>query len=89
MSGQTRARVTAAHLPDMTTTTPLTLPATAGTGAVSAVPVLSPEPASLGARLAASSRAAQGLGPTVTDPDVLARLQEMCATPRPPITTTR
>jgi len=36
-----------------------------------------------GARLAAVSRAAQGLGATVGDPVVLARLAVLCAAPRP------
>lgn len=36
----------------------------------------------LGARLAAASRRAQGLA-SVSDPDVLAELRELCAAPRP------
>lgn len=40
--------------------------------------------ATLGARLAAASRQAQGLDPAaVSDPAVLAELQELCAAPRP------
>jgi hypothetical protein len=37
----------------------------------------------LGARLAAASRQAQGLNPTVKDTAVLAALRELCAAPRP------
>lgn len=36
----------------------------------------------LGARLAAASRRAQGLA-SVSDPDVLTELRELCAAPRP------
>ncbi len=37
---------------------------------------------SLGARLAAASRQAQGFAPAVSDPVVLAELRELCAAPR-------
>lgn len=39
--------------------------------------------ASLGAQLAATSRAAQGFVSTVVDPLVVARLQELCLAPLP------
>lgn len=41
----------------------------------------SPEP--LGARLAATSRRAQGLPATVDDPAVLAELRDLCGLPQP------
>jgi hypothetical protein len=41
---------------------------------------------SLGGRLAAASRAAQGRPATVDDAAVLARLGDLCAAPRPPQT---
>jgi hypothetical protein len=40
--------------------------------------------ASPGARLAALSRAAQGLGPVVVDSVVLAALRDLCSAPRSP-----
>ncbi|CEG94506.1 Protein of unknown function [Propionibacterium freudenreichii] len=55
-------------------------PAVAST--ISAAPT-SPDAATLGARLAAVSRQAQGLDSVVSDPAVLAELQELCAAPRP------
>ena len=42
-----------------------------------------PNMPTLGARLAAVSRQAQGLDSVVSDPAVLAELQELCAAPRP------
>ncbi|MDR1186116.1 MAG: hypothetical protein LBK95_01460 [Bifidobacteriaceae bacterium] len=41
--------------------------------------------ATAGGRLAAVSRAAQGLPATVSDPAVLARLRDLCGLPRPPL----
>lgn len=42
-----------------------------------------PSRESLGARLAAVSRQAQGLTATVDDPAVLAALRDLCGVPRP------
>lgn len=51
-----------------------------------AIPAAAPVPSSaatLGARLAAASRSAQGFTTVVADPAVLAELRELCTTPRP------
>ncbi|MDK9347599.1 hypothetical protein [Propionibacterium freudenreichii] len=42
-----------------------------------------PADSTLGARLAAASRKAQGLPSTVSDPVVLAELRGLCTAPRP------
>jgi len=64
-----------------TSTTTTALPATA-TGTTVA-PILSSAGSTLGARLAAASRRAQGLDPEVCDPAVLAELHGLCAAPKP------
>lgn len=53
---------------------------TAATPTISAPSMLS---ATLGARLAETSRREQGFTPAVSDPSVLNKLHELCATPRP------
>ena len=47
------------------------------------VPPPQPADSTLGARLAATSRQAQGFPATVSDPAVLAELRGLCAAPRP------
>lgn len=42
-----------------------------------------PKDSTLGARMAAASRQAQGFPSTVSDPAVLAELRGLCAAPRP------
>jgi len=66
-------RVVAAHLTGMTITAP----------AIPEADLHEPRTATPGARLALASRAAQGFPATVDDPVVLARLQNLCAAPRP------
>ncbi|MDR3360679.1 MAG: hypothetical protein LBO20_08565 [Bifidobacteriaceae bacterium] len=68
----------AAHLSGMATTTTTI---TASTVAVAGG--RQPRPKTPGARLAASSRTAQGFAATVDDPVVLARLRDLCAAPSP------
>lgn len=46
-------------------------------------PSSKPADSTLGARLAAASRQAQGLPATVDDPAVLAELRGLCTAPRP------
>lgn len=46
-------------------------------------PLSEPADSTLGARLAAASRHAQGLPATVDDPAVLAELRGLCTAPRP------
>jgi hypothetical protein len=79
VTGQTAGVVSVAHLADVTTV-PASLDVVSSSGTAAATMP------TLGARLAASSRAAQGFGPTVTDAGVLERLAELCAlpVPRPP-----
>lgn len=64
------------YLSSMTTTAPTTTTTTEPQPPSDA-------PESFGARLARRSREAQGLGPGVSDPTVLAELRELCAAPRP------
>jgi len=63
----------------MSTSTTTAVISTTATGATIAPSVGS----TLGARLAAASRRAQGLDPEVSDPSVLAELHGLCAAPRP------
>jgi hypothetical protein len=65
------------HLTGMSTPAAASTVASTITG-----PLVPASDSTLGARLAAASRRAQGLA-SVSDPDVLAELRELCAAPRP------
>lgn len=51
----------------------------------SSAPLSQPAVSTLGARLAAASRQAQGLRATVDDPAVLDELRGLCTAPRPTV----
>jgi hypothetical protein len=72
-----------AHLCGMTVDTSTALPA-ASSGSDDGGPCPAGRAATAGGRLAAASRAAQGLPVTVDDAAVLARLRDLCSAPRAP-----